>query len=127
MNFSKIRLLTRLFSAKTRILVIKPPISTFKPLLSFSTTSSRPLFDIHANVDRRLAITFTCKICDERLTRTFLKKSYEEGVVLVRCTKCLNNHIIADNLGWFSDLNGKKFEIFFKKIIKNNFFIFFLI
>ncbi len=57
---------------------------------------------------RRLAITFTCKICSERMSRTFLKSSYEKGVVIIKCVKCLNNHIIADNLGWFSDLNGKK-------------------
>ena len=76
------------------------PISYRLPLLSNEIVNSEE--------KRRLAITFTCKVCNERMTRTFLKKSYEEGVVLVRCTKCLNNHIIADNLGWFSDLNGKK-------------------
>ena len=56
----------------------------------------------------RMAITFTCKICESRLSRTFLKQSYEKGVVLIKCPKCLNHHIIADNLKWFSDLQGKK-------------------
>lgn len=56
----------------------------------------------------RMAITFTCNVCKERLTRTFLKQSYEKGVVLVKCPTCLNHHIIADNLKWFSDLKGKK-------------------
>ena len=85
---------------------------SFKSLFvasSFSTRTPHLLSqNINNNLDRRLAITFTCKVCNERLTRTFLKKSYEEGVVIIRCSKCLNNHIIADNLGWFSDLNGKK-------------------
>jgi hypothetical protein len=83
----------------------------FKIINNFKQFSYRtPLLVSNENERlRRLAIAFTCKVCNERMTRTFLKKSYEEGVVLIRCTKCLNNHIIADNLGWFSDLNGKKF------------------
>lgn len=56
----------------------------------------------------RMRITFTCNVCSERLTRTFLKESYEKTVVLIKCPGCSNHHIIADNLGWFSDLKGKK-------------------
>lgn len=61
-----------------------------------------------AKLEPRMAIKFTCNVCNERISRTFRKESYEKSVVLIKCTKCLNHHIIADNLGWFSDLEGKK-------------------
>ena len=38
-------------------------------------------------------------------SRTISKRSYEEGVVLVRCGCCNRPHLIADNLGWFGDKN----------------------
>lgn len=52
-------------------------------------------------------IKFTCGVCNQHHLRTFTKDAYHKGVVIIRCEKCENFHLIADNLGIFIYISKK--------------------
>lgn len=67
------------------------------------SNSTTPL----GKLKQTMAIQFTCKVCDRRNSKTFSRIAYTKGIVIIKCDGCENNHLIADNLGWFQHVKGK--------------------
>jgi len=48
-------------------------------------------------------LSFECKKCNKRNTKTCTQTAYHKGLVVIRCDGCSSFHLIADNLGWVRD------------------------
>lgn len=62
--------------------------------------SSQPEMQPYIALRRSMRLAFTCKVCDTRNEKLINRHCYKEGIVIVRCTGCDSNHLIADNLSW---------------------------
>lgn len=56
----------------------------------------------------QMQAVFTCNRCETRQSKVFTRMAYEQGVVVVKCTGCGVQHILADNLGYFQDMTGSR-------------------
>lgn len=103
---------------RCRGLASYPKKNTLKPssLVRLLNTSSKQFDSAKDSISSaqklgeispRLGIMYTCKVCGSRNSHSFSRTSYEKGVVIVQCTGCKNNHLIADNLGWFEDIKER--------------------
>jgi len=59
-----------------------------------------------ATIRPKMAMVYTCKVCETRQMKQFSKLAYEKGIVIIQCKGCPKKHLIADNLGWYKDWLG---------------------
>nr|XP_033341597.1 DNL-type zinc finger protein-like [Megalopta genalis] len=89
--------------------------------INFCKTDERLKKYLLGQISKKMRLEFTCKKCNHRSSKLISKTAYEQGVVIVRCDNCKNNHLIADNIGWFEELkdvrNIEKFLLKKDKVV----------
>ena len=84
------------------------PLSIFQPrFCSSSSNLNKQDASIGQVEPAKMFLSYTCKVCNTKNSKIISKQAYTKGVVIVRCEGCDNLHLIADNLGWWPDLEGK--------------------
>mmetsp|Transcript_20010 Transcript_20010/g.41847 ORF Transcript_20010/g.41847 Transcript_20010/m.41847 type:complete len:183 (-) Transcript_20010:17-565(-) len=107
-NLASTSVLTR--SSRERCM----PCVSRRMLSSDSSSNDVPLFPDVPGAEKggkKLAIVYTCKVCNTRSAKRFTENAYLNGVVLVRCPGCENLHLIADRLGFFEDREGGGWDV----------------
>lgn len=105
-----------------------PPMNEH-PLLNSSLRFSAGVVETDpaelGRIDVKMRLVFTCKKCESRNDKLISKHVYEKGIVIVRCDGCKKLHLIADNLDWFKNPQGRNIEEILaakgEKVLKNSY------
>lgn len=92
--------------------LLKPAAATSFPTIAAPSrnvaTLGTALGESPSKYEGKFQLMYTCKKCNTRSSKFITKLAYYKGVVIVNCDGCENRHLIADNLKWFSDMEGKR-------------------
>ena len=107
MRLNALRSLSSVTVQKTVLKTGGMPFRIPQRRLNAASNSGTPLGRITDKVEK-MQLSYVCKVCDAKNSHIISKLAYRKGVVIVQCSSCENRHLIADNLGWWPDLQGKK-------------------
>lgn len=96
--------------ASIRLCTNDPPLSLPNGSSSSESSEKKDLGFVGAE---QLGISFVCdaNACGTRIVKTIKRQSYERGTVVIQCPTCEKHHVIADNLGMYSQLTGGRRNI----------------
>ncbi|XP_005189472.1 DNL-type zinc finger protein [Musca domestica] len=91
--------------------ILDATIFTGKKLPACSSGSISPTtLKQYRRMSRKIDIVYRCKICNTRNSKKVSEEAYKSGVVILQCDGCSVNHLIIDNVGWFTNTKGKTFD-----------------
>lgn len=80
------------------------------PINSSTGSISPTTLKNYRRIARKVDIIYRCNLCNTRNVKQVSEAAYTNGVVILQCDGCSVNHLIIDNLGWFSNTKGKTFD-----------------